>query len=62
MTIPPSHTECPAMLCPPPRTATSRPLLRAKLTAATTSGVLVQRAISAGRRSMVPFQMRRASS
>ena len=56
MTIPPSHTDKPGKLCPPPRTATGTPLFLAKPIAARTSATPVQRAISAGRRSIEPFQ------
>jgi len=59
---PPSTTACPATACPPPRTETGRSRSRAKRTASTTSSAPAQRAISAGRRSMAPFQTCRASS
>ena len=57
MTIPSSHTAVPATLWPPPRTAISRSQSRAKRTAAATSAVPLQRAISRGRRSTdaVPY-------
>ncbi len=55
-------TAWPATACPPPRTETSRSCSRAKRTASATSSAPAQRAISAGRRSMAPFQTRRASS
>ena len=38
---PPSHTPWPAKLCPPPRTAISRPSARPKATAAATSSTVV---------------------
>ena len=59
---PPSQTAWPATAWPPPRTDTSRSRSRAKRTASTTSSAPAQRAISAGWRSIAPFQMRRASS
>jgi hypothetical protein len=62
MTMPSSTTECPGKLWPPPRTATGRLLLRANASAAWTSEVLAHRAMSAGRRSMSPFQTFRAAS
>jgi hypothetical protein len=45
---PPSHTESPGMLWPPPRTATSRPDAVAIRTAAATSPAVRHRAMSAG--------------
>ena len=62
ITSPSSQMALPAMLCPPPRTASSSPLSRAKLTARTTSGVAAQRAMTAGRLSIIAFQIFRASS
>jgi hypothetical protein len=62
ITSPPSQTERPAALWPPPRTATGSPWARAKTTAFRTSSVLAQRAIAAGQRSIIPFHTRRASS
>ena len=59
---PPSTTAWPATAWPPPRTETGRSRSRAKRTASTTSSAPAQRAISAGRRSIAPFQTRRASS
>src|SRR5581483_8642000 len=59
---PPSQTACPATEWPPPRTETSRSWFRAKRTASTTSSAPAQRAMSAGCRSIAPFQTRRASS
>ncbi len=50
------------MLCPPARTATGRPEARAAATASATSVTSAQRMIAAGRRSMRPFQTRRAAS
>jgi hypothetical protein len=44
------------------RTATGRPALLANLTAAITSATPRQRAISAGKRSIDPFQTRRSPS
>ncbi len=60
--MPPSQVPWPATLWAPPRTAVSSRSLRAKRTASTTSATLAQRAISAGRRSIAPFQTRRAVS
>ena len=62
ITSPPSHVALPAMLCPPPRTASSSPLSRANPTPRTTSAVVAQRAMTAGRRSIIAFQILRASS
>jgi hypothetical protein len=59
---PPSTTACPATAWPPPRTDTGSSCSLAKRTASTTSSAPAQRAISAGRRSMAPFQTRRAPS
>ena len=59
---PPSQTALPATLWPPPRTAISSPCSRPKRTAAWTSAVPGQRAMRAGRRSIMPFRMRRARS
>jgi hypothetical protein len=59
---PPSTTAWPATAWPPPRTETGRSSSLAKRTASTTSSAPAQRATSAGRRSMAPFQTRRASS
>ena len=59
---PPSQTAMPGVLWPPPRTETSSRWSRAKRTAAMTSATPPQRAISAGRRSIMPFQTRRVSS
>ena len=60
--MPPSQTERPGKLCPPPRTATTRPVSLANLTAAITSATPAQRAIRAGDRSIDPFQTLRCSS
>ena len=60
--MPPSQTDRPGKLCPPLRTATGNPLSLAKPTAARTSATPVQRAISAGRRSIEPFQTFRWTS
>jgi hypothetical protein len=59
---PPSHTALPAMLWPPPRTATSSPCCLANFTHSTTSSVDRQRAISAGLRSIMAFQIARTLS
>ncbi len=59
---PPSQTALPAMLWPPPRTATSRFSSRASLTALMTSAAPRQRATRAGDRSIVAFQIVRAAS
>ena len=61
-TSPPSQTDIPAMLWPPPRTATGSERSRAICTAAATSAALRQRAMIAGWRSIAPFHTRRASS
>ena len=62
MTTPPSVVENPAMLCPPPRTATVSPWLRANSTAFITSAVPAQRMINAGCLSWAAFQTARAPS
>ena len=62
MTTPPSQTDSPGKLWPPPRTAVSRPVRRANLSAEMTSATPAQRAISAGKRSIDPFQTLRCSS
>ena len=59
---PPSQTALPAMLWPPPRTATSSFSSRARLTALMTSAAPRQRTTRAGRRSIMPFQIVRAAS
>lgn len=53
MTSPPSTLPRPAPLWPPPRTATSTPMLHAKLTPVITWAVSAQRAITAGRLSIM---------
>ena len=58
---PPSHTQLPAMLWPPPRTATASSCSRAKRTLRTTSLASAHRAIRAGRLSISRFQIMRAS-
>jgi hypothetical protein len=58
----PSASASPAMLWPPLRIDRSTPWWRAKFTQATTSATPRQRAISAGRRSIMPFHSWRASS
>src|SRR5262249_35663805 len=52
---PPLHDAFPATLWSPPRTAPSTLCARAKLTQASTSATPVQRAINAGRLSIMPF-------
>ncbi len=59
---PPSHKAVPAMLWPAPRTEASTPCSRANRTAAITSAAPAQRAISAGRLSIMAFQMARVAS
>jgi hypothetical protein len=62
MTSPLWQVECPAMLCPPPRTATGRAWLRAKEMARAMSAASWQRATTSGRESIRPFQIERARS
>ena len=62
ITSPSSTLPRPGPLCPPPRTATRRPCLRPKLTAATTSLTSTHRAIISGRLSIMPLKSLRASS
>jgi hypothetical protein len=62
ITMPSSQVLSPEKLWPPPRTAVTSPRSRAVFTAATTSAVLAQRAIRAGRRSIIALKTRRASS
>src|SRR5262245_61836441 len=62
MTRPPSLVPYPGALWPPPRTDTRSPNVRAKLTACWMSATPIHRAMSAGRRSTLPFHTRRASS
>ena len=59
---PPSHTDSPGMLCPPPRTAIGSPCRVPNRIAAATSAVVRQRAMNAGQRSIAPFHTRRAVS
>jgi len=61
-TSPSSHSAVPAQAWPLPRTATGKAWSCAKRTHAMMSDTSAHRAISSGRRSMRPFQMRRASS
>ena len=62
MTRPPSQVPYPAAWCAPLLTAISRSCSRAKATEAMTSATPRQRAMSAGRRSILPFHTRRAWS
>lgn len=62
MTSPSAQIALPAILCPPPRTASTRPRSRAKLTAWITSAVPVHCTMTAGRLSTVAFQTVRAVS
>jgi len=59
---PPSQTALPAVLWPPPRTASISLCSRARLTVAMTSAAPAARTTSAGRRSIIAFQMVRAAS
>ena len=59
---PSSQTAYPATEWPPPRTDTSRPRSRAKLTASTRRRRRRSGRSAPGRRSIAPFQTRRASS
>src|SRR5881396_3824200 len=61
-TRPPSQIAVPETPCPPPRTDSGTPWSRAKVTARTTSCVPRQRTIIKGFRSIISFQIRRASS
>jgi hypothetical protein len=61
MSMPSSIEDRPATEWPPPRTATSRPLSRAKFTASTTSAVPEQRTIKPGRSACIAFQLGRGS-
>jgi hypothetical protein len=61
-TRPPSGIASPAMLWPPPLTASVRPCSPAKRTQARTSSLPSGRAIAAGRRSIMAFHTVRASS
>ncbi len=60
--IPPSQEPLPPELWPPHRTAVSMPFSRAKFTASMTSAVPLQRAMTAGFLSNMPFQISRAAS
>ena len=62
ITRPSSHRAWPATACPPPRTEGLSSCSRPKRTAAITSATPEQRAMSAGRRWMCPFQILRTSS
>ena len=62
MITPSSQVEWPGRLWPPLRTAMARSSSRANRSAATTSSALVGRRISAGRRSIMPFQTAREAS
>ena len=62
ITSPSSHKALPAMWCPPPRTASTTPWSLAKFTAWTTSDVVTQRTMTAGRLSIIAFQIFRAFS
>ena len=55
MTTPSSFVPNPGTLWPPPRTARSSPLSRAKLTAAITSPAFSARTTTAGRWSIMPL-------
>src|SRR5215216_510805 len=61
-TSPSSHTQCPAGLCPPPRTATSSSFAPANSSAVATSAAPRQRAITAGLRSTSALKQRRVAS
>ena len=62
ITTPSSTMAVPATLCPPPRTESGSPRSAAKRMAVATSPGLAQRAIAAGRLSIMPFQTPRAAS
>ena len=62
MTRPSSQTALPATWWPPPRMLVTGRWCRATRTASTTSATSAQRAMTAGWRSISPFQTRRASS
>jgi hypothetical protein len=62
MTTPSSQEEKPGVECPPPRTATWTSCSRAKASATFTSLAEVQRAMTAGRLSIIPLNSARASS
>src|SRR5215469_11185457 len=57
MTSPSSQSARPPTLCPPPRIAVSRLFARPKVTAAITSAMPEQRAISLGCLLMLAFQI-----
>jgi hypothetical protein len=59
---PPSQTDFPATLCPPPRTARGRSCSRAKRTHAMTSAAPAHRAMRAGRRSIMALGIARVGS
>ena len=61
ITRPPSHRAFPATLWPPPRIASSRPWARPEPSAALTSATPVQRAIAAGRLSIIALWSVRAA-
>ena len=60
--MPASTTAEPVTPWPPPYTDSGRSCSRARFTAAATSSALLQRAISAGLRSIMPLKTLRASS
>lgn len=62
MTTPSSQTQNPATLCPPARTDSGQPAVRARLIAATMSSAEWHCAIKAGRASTMPFHTARAVS
>src|SRR5690349_3655569 len=62
ITRPSSTEQCPAGLCPPPRTAISSPCSWPKARAAATSPASTQRAIAAGLRTTSRLKQRRARS
>ena len=62
ITTPSSTSALPETLWPPPMIETGRSCSRAKARARRASSVLAQRANSAGRRSIIRFQMLRRSS
>ena len=62
MRSPPSPTALPAILWPPPRTEMARSCATANRMARTTSAAPAQRTTRSGERSIIAFQMVRASS
>src|SRR5256886_10599051 len=62
ITRPSSHTAFPDTLCPGPRTAKRNPCPLAKAIDWITSSASLHRTITAGLRSIIAFQIRRASS